>query len=175
MESQGARGAQTAPEGTTLATRAPVFGHDAFSGTYRTRMEASGRLVLPAAFKSAFEGAAILRARRDEHLLLWTPRAFDVVADALSRNTEGVLDPHTRQRVYMSAPKVSVDRQSRLSVPPELRERVGIIGDAEVVLAGAIESIEIWPAERFDAQEAPKLDDVDLLFDTHPGLPTDPV
>lgn len=175
MESQGASVAQEAQAAAATPARTTVFGHEAFSGTYRTRMEASGRLVLPAAFKTAFDGSAVIRPRRDEHLLLWTPRAFDAVADALSRNTEGVLDPHTRQRIYMSAPKLSVDRQHRLSVPPELRERIGIGGEAEVVLAGAIEAIEIWPAARFDAQEAPKLDDVDLLFDTHPGLPTDPV
>ena len=51
---------------------------------------------------------------------------------------------------------------------------VGIVGEADVVLAGAVEAIEIWPAGRFDEEEAPKHDDVDLLFDTHSGLPTGP-
>ena len=44
----------------------------------------------------------------------------------------------------------------------------------EVASRVAVEAIEIWPAGRFDEEEAPKHDDVDLLFDTHSGLPTGP-
>ena len=44
----------------------------------------------------------------------------------------------------------------------------------EVVVAGAIERVEIWPAFRYDAQQAPLVDDVDRMFDTFGGLPTDP-
>ena len=47
------------------------------------------------------------------------------------------------------------------------------LADAEAEFAAvALERIEIWPAERFDAQEAPKLDDINLLLDGHKGLPT---
>ncbi|MFN8017896.1 MAG: hypothetical protein U0P45_07210 [Acidimicrobiales bacterium] len=161
--------------GTVAAARVPVFGHAPFSGTYRTRLEGNGRLALPAAFKGAFEDAAIVRARRTEHLMLWTPLGFESVVDALqAKQGEGMLDPQTRLRIFKSAPRISVDRQARVVLPPELRDQVGLPGDSEVVLAGAVECIEIWPAARFDEVEAQKLDDVDLLFDTHSGLPTGP-
>lgn len=173
MAESGAAGIGMAPGTTVASPRSTVFGHEPFSGTYRTRLEASGRLALPSAFKSAFADAALVRARRTEHLQLWTPLGFEAVVDALAARGDGMLDPQTRQRIFKSAPRVSVDRQSRLVLPPELREQVGIAGEVEVVLAGAIESIEIWPARRYDDEEAAKLDDVDLLFDTHSGLPTD--
>jgi MraZ protein len=175
MENSGERGSVQDAVGTVGAARLPVFGHAPFSGTYRTRVEASGRLALPAAFKGAFADAALIRARRTEHLMLWTPQGFEAVVDAMeARNPGGMVDPRTRLRIFKSAPRVSVDRQSRLVLPPELREQVGIAGDTEVVLAGAVECIEIWPARRFDDEEADRFDDVDLLFDTHSGLPTGP-
>lgn len=174
MEIQGeARGLTEA--GTVTTSRVPVFGHAPFSGTYRTRLEGNGRLALPSAFKGAFAEAAIVRARRTEHLMLWTPLGFESVVDALqAKQADGMLDPQTRLRIFKSAPRVSVDRQGRVVLPPELRDQVGLHGDGEVVLAGAVECIEIWPAGRFDDVEAQKLDDVDLLFDTHSGLPTGP-
>lgn len=175
MESQGTATTDVEAGTTATSTRLPVFGHVPFSGTYRTRLEASGRLALPSAFKGAFVDAAVIRARRSEHLMLWTPQGFEAVVDDLAaKNQDGMLDPRTRLRIFKSAPRISVDRQSRLVLPPELREQVGISGDTEVVLAGAVECVEIWPARRFDDEEAAKLDDVDLLFDTHSGLPTGP-
>ena len=174
MESQGATELQGSV-GTATTPRVPVFGHQPFSGTYRTRLEGNGRLALPAAFKGAFAEAALVRARRTEHLMLWTPQGFEAVVDALqAKQADGMLDPQTRLRIFKSAPRISVDKQGRVVLPPDLREQVGLHGEAEVVLAGAVECIEIWPATRFDEVEAQKLDDVDLLFDTHSGLPTGP-
>jgi MraZ protein len=175
MGSQGEQ--RMTGEGTAAVVepRPPVFGHHPFSGTYRSRLEASGRLALPAAFKFAFADAALVRAHRTEHLMLWTPLGFEAVVDAMeAKSPGGLLDPKTRLRIFKSAPRISVDRQGRIVLPPELREQVGIAGEADVVLAGAVEAIEIWPAGRFDEEEAPKHDDVDLLFDTHSGLPTGP-
>lgn len=182
MESQGDAGSVEQQGGAVATTtaartsRTPVFGHAPFSGTYRTRLEASGRLALPSAFKYAFADAAMVRAQRTEHLRLWTPLGFEEMAKALlqAKQPDAVLDPQSRLRLFKSAPRVSVDRQSRLVVPPELREQVGMAGETPVVLAGAVDFIEIWPAERFDAVEAERMDELDLLFDTYDGLPTDP-
>ena len=175
MESQGSVSQESV--GTVVSTRLPVFGHAPFSGTYRTRMEANGRLVLPAALRSPFLEASAAHVMPRTATVLWllTPQGFDVLADALHTDrTRGIVDPRTRARFYMRAPKVSVDRQSRLVVPPELRERAGISGEAEVVLAGAIEHVELWPAQQWDAEEAARLDDADLLFEGFEGLPTGP-
>ena len=37
----------------------------------------------------------------------------------------------------MGSPRISVDRQSRVVLPPELRTKVGIDGEMELVVAGA--------------------------------------
>ncbi|MEZ5180421.1 MAG: hypothetical protein R2702_00840 [Acidimicrobiales bacterium] len=174
MEAEGATGGAV-EEAIAARPRANVFGHDAFAGTYRTRLEASGRLVVPAALRGPLvaAGHAHVLPRRTDCLHLFAPQGFEVMVDAVvTQQGSGVVDPEVRQRFFKAAPRVSVDRQARLVVPPELRERIGIEGDAEVVLAGAIERIELWPARRFDDVEAQRMGDLDLLLDGHGGLPT---
>ena len=160
---------------TVLDAGLPAFGHHPFSGNYRTRLEANGRLSLPAAHKHAFEDFAIVRSAGTQCLLVMTPLAFRLVIDELKANDpELMLDGRKRQLLFIGSPRISVDRQSRVVLPPELREKVGIAGDSELVVAGAIERLEIWPAERYDALQAPLVDDVDRMFDTFGGLSTDP-
>jgi MraZ protein len=175
MADQGKAEVQTGAATVVTGARLPAFGHHPFSGHYRTRIEASGRLALPAAFKGAFADAAIVRSSGRTSLMLMTPRAFELVVDALkASDPEMMLDSRKRQLLFMGSPRISVDRQSRVVLPPELRSKVGIEGEMELVVAGAIERLEIWPAARYDAEQAPMVDDVDRMFDTFGGLPTDP-
>lgn len=176
MVSQGDAGVAAEATATSTSTRLPAFGHHPFSGMSRTRVEASGRLALPATFKHAFTDAAIVRSGGADRLFLMTPRAFELVVDALKeRDPDLMLDTRKRHALFMGSPRIAVDKQSRVVLPPELREKVGIEADSEVVIAGAIERLEIWPAARFDAVQAPLVDEVDDLFDTFDGLSTDPM
>lgn len=150
----------------------PAFGHAPFGGSVRTRVEGSGRLTLPAAYRSAFEGHARIRPHKSQHLMLWTEQAFLAIADRVGRQENGVISARPRKLFFTSTHQVSVDRQSRLVIPPELRDQVGLT--EEVVLAGSIETLEIWPAARFDEVMGPELDEADLFFETFDGLPTDP-
>ena len=175
MESRGEAEVEQGAAGTATTTRLPAFGHHPFSGTSRTRIEASGRLALPATFKVAFSDAAIVRSAGTQCLLLMTPRAFELVVDSLkATDPDMMLDSRKRQLLFMGSPRISVDRQSRLVIPPEMRAKIGIEADAEIVVAGAIERLEIWPAARYDAQQAPLVEDMDRMFDTFGGLSTDP-
>ena len=175
MEEQGAVRAEVAGS-TAASTGLPAFGHHPLSGHYRTRLEGNGRLALPAAHKHAFADAAIVRSAGTNCLLLMTPRAFELVVDALkASDPDLMLDNRKRQQLYLGSPRVAVDRQSRVVLPSDLRDKVGLTGEQEVVVGGAIERLEIWPAGRWDAQQAPGVDDVDRLFDTFGGLSTDPV
>jgi len=152
-----------------------VFGHETLAGNYRSRLEANGRLVLPAALRGPFVTAGELHVlpRRNDLLWILTPQSFELMVDHVQqRQPAGMVDPETRARFFKSSPKVSVDRQARFVIPPDLRERVGLGGEVEVVMAGAIERVEIWPAARYDAVEAPKATDIDMILDGHEGLPT---
>lgn len=167
MEDTGAGGPAQGVVAATTPTL-PAYGHAPFRGTFRLKLEATGRIALPAAFKGAFEGLGLVRAQRDRFLNLWTPGGFDAVVQALIESQPGgVVDPRTRKRLHMSTSEVSIDRQSRFVVPPELRAKVSL--GEQIVLAGSIEAIEIWSAEAFAAEEA-TLDEADLFFDGFEGL-----
>ncbi len=150
--------------GAVLARPATAFGHQPFRGTFHLRLEANGRLALPAALRHAFAGQAVIRPYRRQFLNLWTPTGFEAV-DAAVRASRPV-DPRTRRRFHISAQDVSVDKQFRIVLPPDLREEVGLGED--LVLAGARETIEIWPADRFEAEAAEE--DADLFLDGFDGL-----
>jgi MraZ protein len=173
MESQGAAGIEQGTTATAPGARANVFGHEAFAGTYRTRLEANGRLVLPSALRGPLvaAGSGHVMPRRTECLFLFTPQGFETMVDHVVAQQGGVIDPEARQLFFKAAPRVAIDKQARFVVPPELRAAVGLEGEAEVVLAGAIERIELWPARRFDDREAQRLGLVDLLLDGHGGMP----
>ena len=150
-------------------------GHGALAGTYRTRIEANGRLVLPSAVRNPFTEAGSARVRFQAHqrnLAIYTPRSFDVtVTTVLNRQPGGVVDPRLRLAVYNSAQPVTVDTQARFVVPPELRERIGLPLDriADVVLTGSVECLELWPAAGHDELED-LADAFDLLLNNHDGL-----
>ncbi|MBX3287488.1 MAG: hypothetical protein KF703_19225, partial [Actinobacteria bacterium] len=151
MERTGATGE---PGGTGVASTTeravevlPPYGHPAFSGSVPARLEPTGRLAIPAVFRSAFGSQARLRPYRDQHLMLWTDRAFELVADALA-TTGGLIDPQVRKNLHRATHTAGVDRQGRLIVPPEMRERVGITD--QVVVVGAIEVLEIYSVEAFE-------------------------
>lgn len=168
MESEGVRGVATAADAASAATTLPAYGHAPFRGTFHLKLEATGRVALPAALKGAFATVGLLRPHRDEYLNLWTPQSFgEVVKEFVASQPGGVVAPRTRKRLHMSATEVAVDKQSRFVVPPELKARVGL-GD-RIVVAGSIETIEIWSAEAFAAEEA-TFDDADLFFDGFEGL-----
>lgn len=168
MEERGVRADVEVPETSPTASPVPVYGHAPFRGTFRIKLEPSGRIALPAALRGAFGGTGVLRPRRMQCLTLCTPLAFDEIVKAfVASRPGGVVHPRTRKRFHMSATDVPIDRQHRFVIPPELREQVGL--DDQIVLAGAIETIEIWSAAAYRAEEE-AFDDVDLFLDGFEGL-----
>jgi DNA-binding transcriptional regulator/RsmH inhibitor MraZ len=172
MEETGGIGPTTATTtGAATAPRLPAFGHSPFSGTFRMKLPANGRVVLPASLRRAFTDLGKVRPIDGRWLNLWTPLAFDLtVAKAIESAGPGMVSPRTRKRMYSTAADVSIDSQGRFVLAKELRDAVGIDADDDIVLAGAIEAIEIWSAARYAEEEEPTLTDADLFFGNFGGL-----
>lgn len=171
-EHGGIEHAGSATAGGASAPTIPVFGHEGFSGITRLKLPTNGRIALPSHLKGAFVDAAKILPIGKRFLNLYTPAGFTATVNvAASADTaKAVVDPRVRKRMYMRAAAVSVDSQSRFVLPPELRDTVGIVPGEEIVLAGAIEAIEIWPAARFDEVEGDGLDEIELLLGNFEGL-----
>ena len=121
------------------------------NGSYRHKVDAKGRMSLPAAFR-----------KDDECLYAFEPQAFEDWIVSLFDSKFGGYDPTSkahvglRRKLKSRANNVSVDNAGRIGIPAELRQKAGI--DKDVVALGNTGYFEIWDAKRFDEQD----DDIDL-------------
>ena len=121
-----------------------------FMGEYNHTIDAKGRLIVPAKFREQLGEAFVITNGNDGCLNIYTNEDWETFLEKLS------LLPNNRDkreivRAFVSkANTVEVDKQGRILVPPALREHAGL--EKDVVLAGAIDKIEVWDKDRWDAQ-----------------------
>ena len=126
---------------------------DAFLGEFPHSLDDKGRLILPAKFRTALEGGAVIAAGQSKCLAVYTPAAWEgVAARAQELAREGGDRIAVARTIFALANNVVPDRQGRVPVPQPLREYAGL--DREVVVAGALTHIEIWDSARWREQRA---------------------
>ena len=135
-----------------------------FRGDKPGKVDDKGRLVLPAAFRDEFVRAGeqdmtmvVKRSVQGNCLNLFTRDAWDKECDRIMEKLDPELNPEHaafwrkfNAGVYYVVPD---GKLSRLNIPSELLEKVGIT--KEVVFAGVGYKIEIWDKERREADLMP--------------------
>lgn len=134
-------------------------------GEFRFKVDAKGRLALPAKFRKVLSKDLIVsRELTDECLYVFEPAAFNEWVARLFEDKFGGYNASNRQHVLMRsklksrADGVDIDSSGRIMLKPEMREAVGI--DKEVVLVGNTGYFEIWDAKTYDAM----IDSIDLAM-----------
>lgn len=132
-----------------------------FLGSYLHQIDDKGRLNLPAPFRRDHPDRPLVLVHVFENALTLYPEP--AWAEVESRLRELLrLQPQARSYVLSvtaNAVEVVPDKQGRILVPQRLQEAVGIRGAALVV--GAIDRIELWDPERFQAALPARSDDFD--------------
>ena len=131
-----------------------------FYGSYKALLEETGRLSLPKNFYKAIDEnereGLYLTIEDDECIQAFPWSAWKKRMDNLSEqdpdNNPQVL--HKVRLLNQRMKPVKVDKQGRLYLPPEMKERVGI--EREVQLIGVITRFEIWRPERYKEYEQKK-------------------
>ena len=119
-----------------------------FVGRYEHSLDTKGRVILPAKFRGPFERGGYLTQHSEGCLALWTPGEFGRQMEVKQEQAEaGRSSERNRARIWASkAADVEIDRQGRMPIPVHLRNFAKL--DAEVLVHGAIDRIELWnPAE----------------------------
>jgi MraZ protein len=119
-----------------------------FVGRYEHSLDTKGRVILPAKFRGSFERGGYLTQHSEGCLALWTPGEFGRQMEVKQEQAEaGHSSERNRARIWASkAAEVEIDRQGRMPIPVHLRTFAKL--DAEVLVHGAIDRIELWnPAE----------------------------
>ncbi len=142
---------------------------DDLFGQYRYKVDAKGRLSLPAQFrKSLPEGTemAVVSDAKNGKLMVYTLKTFKNWKEVLFEKRGG-FNPNDRSHVALATalnastmPGI-IDGAGRISLSKDQREAVGI--DKDVTVIGNTDHFEVWDTQRWeDFQNSIDLDD--LLF-----------
>ncbi len=125
-----------------------------FVGQHEHALDAKGRIVLPAGFRSAFEPSGYLIKHSEGCLALMTPDRFGEIAGQMSqRSASGGPAGRAAKRSFgAGAARVLPDKQGRIAIPEELRRFGGLQRDCVVI--GAIDEVEIWDSGRWQEMNA---------------------
>ncbi|MFT7648163.1 MAG: MraZ protein [Candidatus Poriferisodalaceae bacterium] len=155
---------------------------DFFVGRYEHSLDAKGRIVLPAAFRTAFESSGFLIKGEDGCLALVTPAHFGDIAREVSGRgrTGGERHRHAKRSFGSGAAKILPDKQGRIAIPEELRDFAHL--ERDCVIIGSIDEIEIWDVERWatvnetgeDVIESPDEHQIPGPLDQTTGTPSGP-
>jgi MraZ protein len=129
-----------------------------FVGRYEHSLDTKGRVILPAKFRGPFERGGYLTQHREGCLALWTPGEFERQMEVMLEQAEaGHSSERNRARVWASnSAEVEIDRQGRMPIPPRLRTFAKL--DADVLVLGAIDRIELWDPAEWEARVQPEED-----------------
>ena len=119
-----------------------------FISRYYHTLEAKGRLAIPAAYREKLASGGVITIGLDGCLFLfpdsyWQELLQKLVALPLTNQTARQF---TRVLVQ-SAVDLNLDSQGRTLIPDFLRESASL--KKQVVIAGALERVEIWDRDRY--------------------------
>lgn len=115
----------------------------AFLGTHTPRLDAKGRIALPAKFRTALEGGLVITKGQERCLYVLPPSEFERIQEALA--SAPMTNPAVRaySRTFFAGASDEIpDAQGRITIPPPLREYAGLTKDCVVI--GANTRVEIW-------------------------------
>ncbi len=121
-------------------------------GKYKATLDTKGRLILPARLRksrSVTLDSFVLTLGFNNCLFLFPMPEWEKIEQRLENYAFTHQDANFFLRMLMShASEVSLDRQHRLTVPPDLQSEAAI--DREVLILGAGRRVEIWSPTAFD-------------------------
>jgi len=137
-----------------------------FLGEYECKLDAKGRMVLPAALKRQMpdverEGLVVNRGL-ENHLVIYTRKEWNKIMDELSRLNQFERKSREFIRKFMrGASELTLDTAGRVLIPKPLQVYADI--SAEVVLACQFNKIEVWSKAKYDEQWENEGDDFAIL------------
>lgn len=133
-----------------------------FIGSYTHQIDEKGRLSLPSPLRREGKEPLVLVHVNPDSLTLF-PRS---VWGEMEQRLREMLRRNPKARPYVlkvtaNAVEATPDNQGRILVPARMQKEVGITGPTLIV--GAIDRIELWNPETFDALTSEAVPDQDLL------------
>jgi MraZ protein len=121
-----------------------------FLGTHTPRLDAKGRLALPAKFRGELEEGLVITKGQDRCLYVFPLRQFEAMSAGLGTDfTTNATTRSFNRNFFSGASDEMPDAQGRVTIPPHLRTYAGL--SKECVVIGANTHVEVWDAEAWNA------------------------
>lgn len=119
-----------------------------YSGSYQHTLDAKGRVSIPSEMRKASGDVFVLTRGLEECLNLYPLDEWEIVEEELKelRTTSKQARYYVRQ-MMATVRRVVVDGHGRITIPQWHRDFAGL--DAEVLVNGVLEHIEIWNPDRY--------------------------
>ena len=121
-----------------------------FLGTFEVKLDAKGRLILPAKYRDQLQGGLVI-TRGQEHCLYVFPLSeFERMHEQMRQAPLTSKDARAYQRVFLSGAVDDIpDKQGRILIPAILRRFAEL--KREIVVIGAGARLEIWDTEAWES------------------------
>ncbi|HUU50181.1 MAG TPA: division/cell wall cluster transcriptional repressor MraZ [Nitrospinota bacterium] len=124
-----------------------------FIGTYYVNLDKKGRLNIPAKFReilnSKYSNRLIL-INFDNCIVAYPTEEWLILEEKTKSLPTMKKDVRTFMRLlYSGAAECSTDKQGRILIPSYLRESISL--DAEAVIIGILNKMEIWSKNMWDS------------------------
>lgn len=130
-----------------------------FIGDYTCKLDDKGRVLLPAAFIKQMAGSmqekfVLKKDIFESCLVLYPMNEWERQNKILRQNTNPYNREHNKflRGFFKGTAEIALDSSNRLLFPKRLLDEIG--AGREVVLAGQLGKIEIWPVESYDHVES---------------------
>jgi len=133
-----------------------ILGKPHFRGQSVHKPDAKGRLRIPTKFREILQQHytdALIITLMDECLVAYPPEIWERMESRVLEFSQIQPEQRAFMRYFISsAVECEFDNQGRILIPPVLREEVGL--GQEVLLAGMLNSFEIWNKQAWEAHRA---------------------
>ena len=121
-----------------------------FLGTYTPRLDAKGRLILPAKFRPQLADGLVITRGQERCLYVFSVQEFERIHEQMREASMSSKQARDYVRVFLSGATDEVpDKQGRVTIAPRLREYAGLDQDLAVIGAGT--RAEIWSAAAWES------------------------
>lgn len=123
-----------------------------FMGTTYNSIDEKNRVIVPARLRTELGARCILTQGLDPCLYIYTMADWEKQMEKIAKLPEA--DPKIRafiRHFCANATECELDKQGRIVIPQELRQFAGIV--KELVTMGAMDKIEIWSREKWEAPD----------------------
>ena len=126
-----------------------------FFGTFEHAIDERGRVAIPARYRRAFVDGGVLRVGPEGAVEMYTNTTFEEEVERRLGVEDGNRTQEARRtrRSFLSeAYAVDLDKQGRILVPPQIRERSSLGG--KVLIIGCGDYLELWHPDDWAGEQA---------------------